>query len=453
PPIYKEADDFYHGLAIVGDGSFYTYITKANQQLTPFLFTRATRFDGKLARVSKNNQNGFMNAEGRYNLTDKITSIGSFYYNRARMRVGRYYGYYNTEAKLAIKPQYLYTSDFKGELAITIAAIPGGYQAAYINNQGSVIRSWNILSEPVPKPNDIMYTVSYPNLPFYKESDPNSRMIIKANYGTPFQKTFQTIATPIVGHGVKGLLYSATYFGRPGFVFSEAISKFPAPKLDMGLYSYFQEKIGIVSETSSPNDFSQPMNTTFFNGATLKRTVNKSMVTDTYFIPFMKMTEAFFIFSAAIGYPSSDFPNKFINLPNFLVKPYQARFTGRIDKDQKPLEFYISFDKERIVGKQQNFGVELTHNYPVPLIFETPKANEKVFESQGKEILPVEPIQTNELLIQNTLPTNTIATNELIIQTNELNTNTVLLEETINSSNSIDITAPVFNAIQQLEQN
>ncbi|MGL4393867.1 MAG: WG repeat-containing protein [Brevinema sp.] len=417
-PKYKEADDFYNGLAIVGDGSLYGYINKSDKAITPFHFTRATRFDGKLARVSRLNQNGFMNAQGRYNLTDRISSIGSFHHNRARMRVGRQYGYYNSQAKVAIQPKYLYTSDFKGELAITIAAIPGGYQAAYINNQGATIRSWNILSEPVPKADTTMYTVSYPNVPFYKESNPNSRMIIKANYGTPFQKTFQTIATPIVGHGVRGLLYSATYFGRPGFVFSEAVSKFPAPKLDMGIYEYFQEKFGVVSETSSPNDFTQPMNATFFNGSTLTRNVNKNMVTDTYFIPFMKVSEAFFIFAAAAGYPSPDFPDRATTLPNYLSKPAQARFSGRIDRTNRPQDFYISYDRDRITAKQLSFGVELVHNYPVPVLFETPKANERVFESQVKELIPVEPIQTNDMLIENQIPTNTIETTELLVQTN-----------------------------------
>ncbi|MGL4562177.1 MAG: WG repeat-containing protein [Brevinema sp.] len=449
PPMYKEADDFHNGFAIVGDGSYFSYISKSNKQIVPFVFTRATRFDGKLARVSQNNKNGFMNAEGRYNLTEKINSIGSFYHDRARMRVGRYYGYYDSNARVAIKPKYLYTSDFKGELAMTIAAIPGGYEASYINKEGVSIRSWKILSEIVPKPDELLYTVSYPNVPFYRESDPNSRLIIKANYSTAFQKTFQTTATPIIGHGLSGFLYSATYFGRPGFVFSEAISSFPAPKPDMGIYTYFQEKFGIVSETSSPNDYTKPMNTTFFNGSTLKRTMNKNMVMDTYFIPFMKMGEAFFIFSAAIGFPASEYPERSMSMPNFLSKQHQARFSGRKDRENKPLEFNISFDKERIVAKRQNFGVEIIHYYPIPFVYDTPKANEKVFESQIKQDVPIEPIQTNDMLIQKNITNNNIfQTNQLIIQTNELNTNTIILDERPDSTNNIDITTPVLHTIE-----
>lgn len=450
PPIYKIADDFHKGFAIVGDGAYYGYINKENQQISPFIFTRATRFDGKLARVAKGNQNGFMNAQGRYNLTDKISSIGSFFSDRARMRVGRYYGYYDNNAKVAIKPKYLYTSDFKDELAVTVSAIPGGYETAYINLYGTVIKSWKILAETIPQPEQSLYTITYPNAPFYKESDPNSRMIIKANYGTPFIKKFQRTATPIIGHGLDGLLYAATYFGRPGFVFSEAVSVFSAPKINMGIYPYFKEKFGVVSETGSPTSFTRPMNSTFFNGSTLKRSIQKNIVTDTYFIPFMKLSEAFFIFVAAIGYPVSEYPERSMNLPNFLSKKQTARFSGRNDKNKNPLEFNIYFDKEKIWAKKMTFGVELIHQYPIPETYDTPKIIDTVFESVIKQQTIIESIQTNDMLVQtNTINTNTniiILSNEDLKDTN--NNNVPIIIES-RSTNNIDITSEIIQQIQE----
>lgn len=399
PTVYKNADDFYHGLAIVSQNNLFGYINTQGELIAPFVFTRAARFDGTFARVSQNHQHGFMNAEGKYNLTDKISSIGSFFYDRARMKVNKYIGYFDNLAKVVIKPSFLQASDFKGELAITLSAIPGGFRSAYINKQGVPVKSWNIVSKPVPQDKDILYVIAYPSIPFYKESDPASRVIIRMDYGAELEKTFQRTAVPVIGHGLSGLLYTAKFYSRPGFVFSEAVSFYSPPKPGMGIYPYFRDHFGIISETGSPYTFATSINTAFFNGAVMTRMINKNMVQDTYVIPFMKLNEAFFLFSSALGYPVSEYPNKNGTLPNYLGNRYEARFYGKSDNENKPTMFSINIGSEKIIVSNQNNGLIMIHDYPKPSSIKgvLPEIVDPIFKSDTK-IDNKTVLETNEVL-------------------------------------------------------
>lgn len=428
---FKTADKFSKGLAIVGDGDFFTYINPEGKPITPFTFTRATRFDGKLARVAKGKQNGFMNAAGRYNLTDKISSIGSFFEERARMKVNNYYGYYGHNAKLAIKPAFLHASDFDGDLALVVTPINGGYQVAYINKNGSIIKDWAVLYQPILKNKDIFYSMVYPSLPFYRDSDPTSRIIIRANYGDEFVKTHQKTATPLIGHGLQGLLYSAEYFARPGYIFSEVVTRYTPPKIGMGITPYFRENIGVISETDSPTAFKGSMNTIFFNAGTMYRSVDRSTVQDNYFMPFMKVSEAFFLIAAALGYPVSEYPENSSTLPNYLSRKETLRFTGRYNNEKKPTEFSLSLGRSRVRVIEDNYGVKINYTYPVPDMTSGRASKDPIFASDPKaleklEELEAQSILSNELINSGYMISNTTHTNLII--------------EKVSSTNSIDIT-------------
>ncbi|MGL5955919.1 MAG: WG repeat-containing protein [Brevinema sp.] len=429
-PKFKVADRFSNGLAIVSDGKLYSYINTSGELVSPYSFTRVTRFDGKLARVAQGNKNGFMNAIGRFNLTDKISSIGSFYSGRARMKVGSYYGYYSDDAKLAVKPTYLHASDFRGDLAITVAPITGGYQVSYINVQGHPVKSWSVVYQPILQNNDIFYSVSYPTIPFYKDSDPNSRIIIRANYGDSFVKSHQRTATPINGHGLSGLLYFAEFYSRPGYIFSEVVSLYAPPKIGMGLSTYFRESVGVISDTDSPTSFSGSMNTVFFNGAVLHRQVNRSMVTDTYSIPFMKVSESLFLVAAALGYPISEYPQSSGILPNFLSASENIRFSGRQNNENKPIEYTLTVDRSRVRVVAERFGIKLEYTYPTPAPTTT-KMKEPVFVSDPKNLEEIPIILTNELLEQGYMLSNS--------------THTDIIIEEVATTNSIDLTDAAIN--------
>ncbi len=441
PFQYEVADKFCKGLAIVGNGKLYGYINTAGKLIGSFNFTRATRFDGDLARVAQGNQNGFMNAAGRFNLTDKIASIGSFYSGRARMRVGSYYGYYSSDAKLAIKPTFLYASDFREDLAMTITPISGGYKASYINKMGTVIKTWDILSKPIFTNKDIFYSIIYPSVPFYKDSDPNSRVIIKANYGDSFIKSHQKTATPINGHGLGGLLYAAEYYARPGYIFSEVVSLYSPPKIGMGISAFFRENIGVVSETGSPNSFRGPVNTVFFNGATLQRSVTSSMIEDKYFVPFMKVSESLFLFTAALGSPIAEYPNNSGNLPNYLSSAETIRFSGRKKSDDKPSSYILTQKKSRITVSETKFGINMVYTYPIPVVLGQYDRKEPVFITDNANLKSiekpiVEPIITNNMLDQT------------IVQTNIKNQTEIIVEQ-VNSTNTIELTdALIMDIIQ-----
>ncbi len=420
PEQYEIADKFSNGLAVVGDGTFYGYINKNGEQVAPYNFTRVTRFDGRLARVSKISENGFMNGTGKYNLTDKIASIGSFYEGRARMRTGSFYGYYSQDAKLAIKPKYIYASDFKGELAVTVHPVAGGYRTSYINKSGTTVKYWDTIAKSVLQNKDVFYTVAYPNLPFYRESDPNSRVIIRVNYGGEFEKSPQRVATPIIGHGLNGLLYSAEHYARPGYVFSEAISIFPPPKIGMGITTYFREKFGIVSETGSPVAY-DPMNATFFNGATLKRSSSRTSVADEYFVPFMKVSESLFLFAAALGNPISEYPERGGTLPNYFSRTTTARFNGSRNREDVPTSYSVTVGRENIAVKKENFGITLTHTYPKPDLTGIREAvSDPIFVTDPRDVPKVMP-ETNVNIID-FISTNTLQTNIIIETTSETNT-------------------------------
>jgi len=439
PPIYEIADNFSKGLAIVGNGNLFGYINKQGKQVASFSFSRATRFNGKLARVSKGNQNGFMNGDGRANLTDKIYSIGSFHNDRARMRVGRYYGYYSTEAKLVINPIYLYASDFKEDLAITIAPILGGYKASYINKFGQSIKSWDIIAKMIPQNNDILFSIAYPTIPFYKENNPESRVIIKANFGGIFIKNTQKTAIPVIGHGLNGLLYSAEYFARPGYVFSEAISRFPIPKINMGIYPYFRERFGVVSETSSPSSYLRSMNSSFFNGSTMYRTINRNKVNDTYFIPFMKVSESLFLFAAAIGFPIAEYPERNTSLANFFSKPIIARFNGRYDRNDNPTQYSINFGKERIEVLGKKLGIKLIHTYNKPTISDKLSIHDDpVFISDKKYEDIIKPLLTNTMLLDNTNRTQTEIIIGKVETTNTIDLTSAIIEDALQKTNILE---------------
>ncbi|MGL4676493.1 MAG: WG repeat-containing protein [Brevinema sp.] len=433
-PKFKIADRFSKGLAIVGDGKLYSYINTSGNLVTPYSFTRATRFDGKLARVSQGTKNGFMNTLGRFNLTDKISSIGSFYSGRARMKVGSYYGYYSDDAKLAIKPTYLHASDFKDNLAVVIAPMTGGYQVSYINTSGTTIKSWSVMYQPILKNNDIFYSIIYPTVPFYKDSDPNSRIIIRANYGDSFTKSHQRTATPINGHGLSGLLYFSEYYARPGYIFSEVVSLYAPPKIGIGISAYFRESIGVISDTDSPTAFTGSMNTVFFNGAVLHRQVNRTTVMDSYFIPFMKVSESLFLIVAALGYPISEYPQSSGNLPNFLSNPGNIRFSGRKNNENKPIEYTLTLDRSRVRVVEDRFGVKLDYSYPTP-ITATAKMKEPVFVSDPRNLEELEKpiVLTNELLEQGYTLSNATHTN-------------IIIEE-VTTTNSVDLTDAVINDV------
>ena len=439
PFEYNIADKFSKGLAIVGNGKLYGYINKAGEAVAPFEFTRVTRFDGKLARVAQGKKNGFMNAEGRFNLTDKISSIGSFHFGRARMRVGNNYGYYSSDAKLAIKPTFLYASDFKEDLAMTMTPIAGGYKASYINKSGTIVKTWLVLSKPIFKNKDVFYSIIYPSVPFYKDSDPNSRVIIKANYGDSFIKSYQRIATPLNGHGLNGLLYASEYYARPGYIFSEVVSLYSPPKIGIGISSYFRENIGIVSETGSPTSFKGPMNAVFFNGATLQRSVSSSTVEDKYFIPFMKVSESLFLFAAALGSPIAEYPDRSGELPNYLSSAETVRFSGRKDSDDKPISYVLTQQRSRVNVSETKFGINVVYTYPIPVSSDRLERNEPIFiadDSNLKSIEEpiVEEIQTNNMLDQ--------------VMTDTQNQTEIIIEQ-VRSTNSIDLTdAIIMDAIK-----
>ncbi len=435
PTKFKFADKFSNGLAIVSDGKLYSYINTSGELITPYSFTRVTRFDGKLARVSQGDKNGFMNVAGRFNLTDKISSLGSFFSGRARMRVDNFYGYYSSDAKLAVKPMYLYASEFRDNLALTVAPMTGGYKIAYINVNGNTVKSWNVLYQPILKNKDVFYTIVYPSIPFYKESDPESNIIIRVNYGGEFIKTHQNTATPINGHGLSGMLYSAEHYARPGYIFSEVISRYSPPKIGMGLSSYFRESVGVIYETGSPTSFT-PMSAVFFNGATLNRTVNRTAVEDKYFIPFMKVSESLFLFAAAMGYPISEYPRSG-SLPNFLSNPETARFSGQFSGDT-PTGYTLTIGRERVRVTEGKFGINVSYVYTAPNVT-VDEAKEPIFSSDAKyveeEILidtealedqymitnvePEETIIIEEVQVTNTIVEEVVEVTDNIIQNNE----------------------------------
>ena len=441
PFDYDVADKFSKGLAIVGNGKLYGYVNKDGEQVAPFEFTRATRFDGKLARVAQGNKNGFMNAEGRFNLTDKISSIGSFNFGRARMRVGNNYGYYGNDAKLAIKPTFLYASDFRDDLAMTMTPIAGGYKASYINKFGTIVKTWLVLSKPIFKNKDVFYSIIYPSVPFYKDSDPNSRVIIRANYGDSFIKSYQKIATPLNGHGLSGLLYAAEYYARPGYIFSEVVSLYSPPKIGIGISTYFRENIGIVSETGSPTSFNGPMNAVFFNGATLQRSVSSSMVEDKYFIPFMKVSESLFLFAAALGSPIAEYPENSGNLPNYLSSAETVRFSGRKDSEDKPTSYVLTQQRSRVNVSETRFGINLVYTYPIPEFSGRSEKKEPIFIAKDSNLKSleepiIEPILTNNMLDQ------------VMTTSNEQNQTELIIEQ-VTSTNSIDLTdAIIMDAIK-----
>ncbi|MGL4367261.1 MAG: WG repeat-containing protein [Brevinemataceae bacterium] len=446
PPIYVIADKFSHGLAIVGNGRFFTFINKSGKELAPFVFTRAARFDGNLARVAKNNSNGFLNAQGRYNLTDKITSIGSFQNERSRMRAGNFYGYYASNGSLAVKPSYLYASDFKDELAVTIAPMTGGYKVSYINRQGSPIKSWSVISKPVPHNEDILFNIIYPSLSFYKDESPSSRVIIKAQYGGQFVKKYQKTATPIIGHGLNGLLYFSEYFARPGYIFSEGVSLFPVPNINMGIYPYFRDRFGVISETGSPTEFQKSMSSIFFNGATLSRNVNRNSVIDTYFVPFMKVSEAFFIFSSAAGFPTSEYPKSRAIITNLLISNAVAQFNGRKDSSNNPQSFMLSFNnnRERIEVSNEKYGITMKHWYNVPFASGSVRSVEEcsgVFVSDNKNQEVVESVEsvTNQLVEQFMINNGT----NTLVYTNETSQIEIIRQNNV-SNNTVDMTDAVI---------
>ncbi len=417
PTKFKFADKFSNGLAIVSDGKLYSYINTSGELIAPYEFTRVTRFDGKLARVSQGNKNGFMNVAGRYNLTDKISSLGSFFSGRARMKVGNYFGYYSSDAKLAIKPMYLYASEFRDGLALVVAPMTGGYKVSYINVNGTSVRSWNVLYQPILRNKDIFYSLAYPSIPFYKESNPDSNIIIRANYGSEFIKTHQNIATPINGHGLSGMLYSAEFFTRPGYIFSEVLTRYSPPKIGIGISTYFRESIGVIYETGSPTSFT-PMSAVFFNGATLNRTVNRTSVEDKYFIPFMKVSESLFLFAAALGYPISEYP-KSGSLPNFLSNPDTARFSGQFSGDA-PTGYTLTIGRERIRVTEGKFGINLSYVYTAPNVTSV-ETKEPIFSSDAKYV-EEEIVVDVEALEDNVVPADDTDNNIIIEETQTTNT-------------------------------
>ena len=441
PFEYEVADKFSKGLAIVGNGKLYGYINKGGVLTAPFEFTRVTRFDGQLARVSQGNKNGFMNAEGRFNLTDKISSIGSFHFGRARMRVGNNYGYYGSDAKLAIKPTFLYASDFREDLAMTMTPVAGGYKASYINKFGTIVKTWLVLSKPIFKNKDVFYSIIYPSVPFYKESDPNSRVIIRANYGDSFIKSHQRTATPLNGHGLSGLLYSAEYYARPGYIFSEVVSLYSPPKIGIGISTYFRENIGIISETGSPTSFKGPMNAVFFNGATLERSISSSTVEDKYFIPFMEVSESLFLFAAALGSPIAEYPDSSGDLPNYLSSAETVRFSGRKDFEDKPISYILTQQKSRVNVSETKFGINVIYTYPIPVSSSRSERKEPIFIADDSNLKSleepiIEPILTNSMLDQ------------VMMTPNDQNQTEIIIEQ-VTSTNSIDLTdAIIMDAIQ-----
>ncbi|MGL5722233.1 MAG: WG repeat-containing protein [Brevinema sp.] len=397
PISFREADDFSHGLAIVSVGNqLYGYVNTRGEMVAPFSFTRATRFDGTFARVSQGNSHGFMNGDGKFNLTDKIVGMGSFFNKRSRVRVGRYYGFFDEVARLAIRPTFLQAGEFRSTLAPVLSAVPGGYRAGYINAAGTEVFSWNILPKVVPATDDKLYVISYPSLPFYKGDDPTSLVILQMDYGASMQKTFQRTATPLIGLGLDGLMYSVRFYNRPGFVFSEAVSTFPPPRIGMGVYTYFQDTFGVLSSTGSPYGFDRNIFTAFFNGAVLNRNIQRNLIQDTYFIPFMKISEAFFIFSSAMGYPSSTYPLASGKLSNFMGRKEEANFTAVYDNDAKPSGFTIRLGRERlIVSRQGDLGVQIVHEFQKPIGATPSEPTDTVFGGMGTVPLIIE---TNEII-------------------------------------------------------
>ncbi|MGL5253639.1 MAG: WG repeat-containing protein [Brevinema sp.] len=398
PISFKEADDFSHGLAIVSTGNrLYGYINTRGEMIAPFTFTRATRFDGTFARVSQGNSHGFMNGDGKFNLTDKIVGMGSFFNKRSRVRVGRYYGFFDDSARLQIRPTFLQAGEFRRALTPVLSAIPGGYRAGYINAAGTEVFSWNILPKVVPALDDQLYVISYPSLPFYKGDDPTSLVILHMDYGATMQKTLQRTATPLIGLGLQGLLYSVRFYNRPGFVFSEAVSVYPPPRIGMGILSYFQDVFGVLSSTAPLQSFDRNIFVAFFNGSVLNRNLQRNLVQDTYFIPFMKINESFFIFSAAMGYPSSTYPLASGKLSNFMGHKDEASFTGVYNNDDDaPSGFTIRVGREKItVSRQGSQGIQLVHEYPKPMMASTTAPADIVFGGVGP--VPVV-VETNEII-------------------------------------------------------
>lgn len=365
PSAPEGADDFSKGLAriVAPPENKVGYLTRKGEFINgtglytnepAYPFTAGTAFDGRYARVSIENSNGFMNAEGRFNVSDKVLTIGSFFKNRARVKIGRYYGFFDEEAKIKISPIYLQAGEFQSALTPVLSPIPGGYRAGYINVNGDEVYGWEVFAKPVPADKDKLYVISQ-SLPLFRESNPESRILTQLSYGSVVEKAFQRTATPLAGMGMRGLLYAVSNYGNIGFAFSEALSSFPPPVRGMGIFAYFRDKFGVISLSSAPENGA--LTAAFFNGAVLNRLNSQGTVIDLYYIPYMKPSEAFFLFSAALGRPAAAYPDE-----------GTENFTGTLDGDGgNPSEFTMHIQESLISVSKIGEGIQVEHRYPEPV--------------------------------------------------------------------------------------